>query len=149
MLTQAQVLEAIKNGRKGGCSILDSRDYLRLAEFFPDEDLDTLGFTKAEGVDRYPLPEWTEDNILKHLASDLDFAFEKALNRRGISSSLMYEVIKMWMWVLEDDLQNFEDYPMYGLPLYKAVAVKYDLPNEIGDDEGNEDKYNEDEYNES
>ena len=32
---------------------------------------------------------------------------------------------------------------MYGLPLLKAVAVKYGFKNPIGDDEGTEDKYSE------
>jgi hypothetical protein len=65
------------------------------------------------------------------------------LDKRGISAGLMYEVVKMWMWVLEDDLQNHneEDYAQYGLPLLKAVAVKYEFKNEIGDDYGNEWKY--------
>ena len=33
---------------------------------------------------------------------------------------------------------------MYGLPLFKATAVKYGFVNMIGDDEGNESWYNED-----
>lgn len=80
---------------------------------------------------------------MKALASDLEFAFEKALGQRGISASVMNDVIKMWMWVLDDEeLANCEEYAQYGLPLLKKVAVKYGLPNEIGDDYGNEsDKY--------
>ncbi len=53
----------------------------------------------------------------------------------------MYEVVKMWMYILEDDLQNFEDYAQYGLPLFKAVALKYGFENPIGEDKGDEDKY--------
>jgi hypothetical protein len=72
----------------------------------------------------------------------LAFAFEKALNKRGISAGMMFHVVKMWMWVLDEheDLVNWPDdyYAQYGLPLFKAVALRYDLPNEIGDDEGDE-----------
>jgi len=58
----------------------------------------------------------------------------------------MYEVVKGWLIILEDPLKDFDDYPMYGLPLFKAVAVKYDFFNPIGDDLGSEDYYNEDSY---
>ena len=49
----------------------------------------------------------------------------------------------MWMWILEDDLQYMDSYAMYGLPLFKAVALKYGFKNEIGKDTGKEEKYNE------
>lgn len=85
--------------------------------------------------------EWTEANIVAQMAQDVSFGFEKALNRRGISASLMYSVVKMWLAVLEDELAKSEDYAQYGLPLFKAVAVKYKLDNPIGDDRGDEFKY--------
>ena len=47
------------------------------------------------------------------------------------------------MWVLEDPFQHFDEYAQYGLPLYKAVALKYKLKNPIGKDYGNESKYEE------
>lgn len=78
---------------------------------------------------------------MSRLETDIAFAFEKALDKRGISSSLMYEVIKMWLWVLDDDLQHFDEYSMYGFPLFKSVALKYGFPNPIGDDSGRESKY--------
>ena len=43
--------------------------------------------------------------ILKQLEEDVDFGFEKALNQRGLSAPAMYIVVRMWMWILEDDLQ--------------------------------------------
>ena len=36
-----------------------------------------------------------------------------------------------------------DNYAMYGLPLFKATAVKYGWDNPIGDDTGEEDFYNE------
>lgn len=101
-----------------------------------------IGGFNDRTFDEEPTPlEWTEKNILEQLKSDLEFAFKKALDQRGISAGLMYEVIKMWLWILEDDLQYFIDYAQYGLPLFKAVALKYNFQNEIGDDIGNESKY--------
>jgi hypothetical protein len=138
MLTQQQVLDTIKAGRNSDC--LDGRDYARLTEFFPVSDWETLGFEPKEGIEHTPRP-WTRESVLEQLAKDIDFGFEKALNRRGISSELMYEVVKMWMWVLEDELEKFDQYAQYGLPLFKAVAVKYGFPNVIGDDRGYEGKY--------
>lgn len=140
MLTQDQVLAAIKAGRNSEC--LDGRDYARLCDFFHQDHWETLGFSAEEGSqDHDPIP-WTEENIVSKLRDDVEFGFEKALNKRGISSGFMYSVVKMWLWILEDDLSEFDEYAMYGLPLFKRVAVKYGFPNPIGDDDGSEDKYN-------
>lgn len=141
MLTQEQVLEAVTAGRT--TRTLDRRDYRRLLDFFPPEQWEAFGYTLKEGADASkitPTP-WTEENVKVHLAGDVAFGFEKALGKRGLSAGMMYNVVKMWMWVLEDDLQDMSAYAQYGLPLFKAVAVKYGFPNEIGDDEGNEDDY--------
>jgi hypothetical protein len=139
MLTQEQIIEAIKAGRKSEC--FDGRDFSRLCNFFPVSEWPTLGFAPKDGAELSEPRPWTEEEIKKQLADDLAFAFEKALDKRGISAGVMNDVIKMWMWVLEDDLQHMEEYAQYGLPLLRDVAVKYGLPNEIGDDEGNEYKY--------
>jgi hypothetical protein len=47
----------------------------------------------------------------------------------------------MWNWILDEGLEDFDDYAQYGLPLFKATAVKYGFENPIGDDYGNEYKY--------
>lgn len=139
MKTREQMLDAVKAGKKPGC--IDGRDFARLVAFFPVSEWVHFGFSLTEGAEP-PAPEdLTEGNVLKHLTSDLEFGFEKALNQRGISASLMYEVVKMWLWVLDDPLKDFGEYAQYGLPLFKAVAIKYNLPNPIGDDSGSEEKY--------
>lgn len=142
MLTQEQVLSAIKAGKKS--ETLDGRDYARLCDFFPESDWEALGFTRKDGVDSQPPVAWSDENIRKQLASDVAFGFEKALNKRGISASFMYAVVQMWMWVFEDDLQHHSDYAQYGLPLFKAVAIKYGLPNPIGDKCGDEPEFESD-----
>lgn len=142
MKSQKQILDIIEKGRESQC--LDGRDYNRLSNYFPVSEWKLFGFEPTEeGKEKFKPKEWTEENILEDLKSDLEFAFEKALNCRGISSGLMFETIKMWMWILDDELENFDEYAMYGLPLYKAVALKYGFDNPIGDDNGNEDKYDE------
>lgn len=128
MLTREQVLEQVKAGRKSQC--LDGRDFGRLTDFFPPADWEVFGFGVEEGADLSEIKhkEWTRENVLAQLTLDVAFGFEKAHGQRGISSSFMAEVVKMWMWVLEDDVLKDVDYPEYGLPMFEAVAIKYGLP---------------------
>lgn len=132
MITKEQALEGVRKGRpyeRDSCEMVDCRDYYRLIDFFPAEEWHHFGFELSnDAPPQIPL-DWTEEIILAHLKSDLDFAFEKSIHHRGISSSLMYNVIKMWLWVLEDDLVNYKRYAPYGMPLYEAVAEKYNFPN--------------------
>jgi hypothetical protein len=111
--------------------------------FFPVSDWKTFGFELTDSKDEPKVEDWTEENIIFHLKGDVDFGFEKALDKRGISSSFMNEVVKMWLWILEDPLAECENYDLYGLPLLKATALKYGFENPIGDDTGSEDKYDE------
>ena len=120
---------------------LDGRDLNRLAQLIPKERLSEIGMSlKDESVEWNP-KEFTRENVLEQLKSDVEFGFEKALDKRGISSGLRYEVVSMWNWVLEEGLEDFDDYAQYGLPLFKATAVKYGFDNPIGEDDGDEYKY--------
>lgn len=130
MKTQDQILEAIRNGKSS--EAIDGRDFARLADFFPTRDWHLFGFSlKADAIAPEP-KEWTHENVLAQLQKDLAFAFEKALDERGISASCMYQVVKMWMWVLDDPLQYHSDYAPYGLPLLRAVAASHNLPDPSG-----------------
>lgn len=121
---------------------LDGRDLSRLLEFIPEDKLPAMGITlKDEYVGKHVAKPLTKENVLLQLSSDVAFGFEKALNHRGISSSLMYEVVGMWNWILEEGLEDFDSYAQYGLPLFKATAEKYGFPNPIGMDTGSESKY--------
>ena len=59
------------------------------------------------------------------------------------SASLMFECVMMWNYILEEGLEGWgeDDYAFYGLPLFKATAVKYGWDNPIGEDSGRERKY--------
>ena len=141
---------------KSNC--LDGRDLYRLWKFIPWDVVKNYPDFLNNVADEYRTEEkwmtevyqapYTRENILTQLSLDVEFGFEKALNRRGISASLTFDVVRMWNWVLNEDeeLANWpsERYAMYGLPLFKATAVKYGFVNMIGDDEGNESWYNED-----
>ena len=125
-------------------SAIDGRDINRLIEFVQESDLPRLGVElKPEWVGKHRAKPFNREHILAQLERDLAFAFEKALNKRGISATCMWTVVSMWNWILEDGLEDFpdSDYAQYGLPLLKATALKYGFENPIGDDTGSEDRY--------
>lgn len=135
-----KTLEQIATGYKS--ETIDGRDLNRLAQFIPEDMLPQFGLQlKEEFIGKHETIEFTRANILKQLADDVAFGFEKALNQRGISSSMMYTVVSMWNWILEEGLEDFDDYAQYGLPLFKATAIMYGFDNPIGDDDGDEQRY--------
>ncbi len=144
MKTLAQIAESYES------QTLDGRDIYRLAQFIPFSELPKFGLSPKEGVTEEEwnstVKEYNRENILAQLEEDVAFGFEKALNRRGISCSLMANVVMMWNWVLEEGLEDFDYFPLYGLPIFKATAVKYGFPNPIGNDSGSEDYYNEEDF---
>lgn len=83
---------------------------------------------------------YTKGNIIYFLEKNIKVAFTSALyDRKMAAEKFHWNLIKMWLWVLEDPL--VDDYDHYGLPLFKAVAVKYGFDNPIGNDSGDEAKY--------
>lgn len=147
-----RALHDILANYKSNC--LDGRDMNRLYSFidwntlqqYPElkEGIKAEYLNEEKWMSEVYEQEFTRENILKQLERDVAFGFRKALDQRGISASLMYEVVKMWCWVLDDneELYNWNTYAYYGLPLFKATAVYYRFPNEIGDDNGDEEWYN-------
>lgn len=135
-----KTLQEIKENYKS--NTIDGRDLTRLAQFIPENELKDFGLTiNPEYVGKHEAIEFTKENVLKQLEQDVEFGFSKGLGGRGISASLMYEVVQMWNWILEDGLEDFDQYAYYGLPLFKATAVKYGFENPIGDDAGDEERY--------
>lgn len=122
---------------------IDDRFGRRFSGFLTQEQAAKIGFVPKEGHE-WPAPKaWTKENVLAQLKADVEFGFEKALNQRGISSGLMFDVVLKWNRVLEDGLENYDEncYAQYGLPLFKATAEKYGFENPIGDDTGSETIY--------
>ncbi len=108
---------------------IDGRDIARLVQFVPEERFHEMGLElKEEHKGTHQHTPFTRENILKQLEKDIAFGFEKAHNERGISSSLMFEVVKMWNWILEEGLEDFDNYYAYGIPLFNATAQKYGFP---------------------
>jgi len=133
MKTKEQVLSLYKQ------QTLDRRDIFNLAQYLTEDEFITFGLELKEKKGQHVPKTWTRENILDDLKQDVDFGFEKALNQRGLSSSFQYTVVKMWNWILEEGLENFNGgYAQYGLPLFKAAAIKYGFDNPIGSDTGTE-----------
>jgi len=136
-----KTLDQIKKNYKS--NTLDGRDLSRLAQFIPEDQLKDFGLElEPEYVGQHNHIPFTKENVLAQLEKDVEFGFSKALNQRGISSAIMAEVVMMWNWILEEGLEDFDNYPMYGLPIFKATAIKYGFENPIGEDHGSEEKYN-------
>ena len=121
---------------------IDGRDLSRLAQFIPFDSLHKFGIKPNEDITPEKWNEnvkpFTRENVLEQLKKDVSFGFQKALDRRGISASLMYECVTMWNKILKEGLEDFDSYIWYGLPLFKATAVKYGFDNLIGDMNGDE-----------
>lgn len=123
-----KTLDQIKDYPGGAsCNMIDGRDKARLLDFLALEDWGKWGYALKDGAEHTPEP-FTEENVKRHLAVDLAFAFQKCNDERGISTGLMFEVIKMWMWVLDDELSEGTEYSGYGRSFYNSVAEKYNLP---------------------
>ena len=125
---------------------LDDRFGRRFADFLTKDEAFRLGIFTDEAIaawDDTKVTPWTEENVIEQLRHDVAFGFEKALDRRGISASLMFATVQSWNKVLENELADWGDgsYAQYGLPLFKATAVLYGFDNPIGDDYGDEDCY--------
>ena len=135
-----KTLEQIKNQYKS--QTLDGRDLYRLARFIPEDQLGDYGLKLKEGAQHQHIP-YTRENVLEQLEKDVSFGFEKALDQRGISASIMFDVVYMWNWILEEGLEEWdtEQYAQYGLPLFKATAVKYGFEDQIAGYEGDESRF--------
>jgi hypothetical protein len=134
-----KTLDEIKGYRT---QTLDGRDITRLMAFIPEDQLADFGLElKDEFKGTHEAIPFTRENVLAQLEKDVAFGFYKALNHRGLSSGMMHDVVCMWNAILEEGLEDYDEYAQYGLPTFKATAVKYGFKNPIGDDTGAEEKY--------
>ncbi len=107
-------------------TFLDRRFTKRFLDFLPWEEWEKFNFSPSDYFNKeaYVPKEWTEENVLDQLKSDVKFAIEKAEYHRGISAELMYYVIQAWCSILENGLED-TPYGWYGDKLIKAVDELY------------------------
>ena len=106
---------------------LDDRFGIRFCDFLTEEQGKTIGYVTSEGNEWGTVKEWTKENVIEQLKEDVKFGLEKAEAERGISASLMHEVVKSWLKVLEDNelVAEFDYYEDYGKENFKKVIEKY------------------------
>lgn len=104
---------------------LDDRFGRRLCAFLDEDQMHQIGFKYSDGATMPEKLEWTEENVLKQLKEDVEFGWEKACNGRGISSSLMVDVIQKWCNVLENGLKYDPSYTDYGKEFIHSVDSLY------------------------
>ena len=104
---------------------IDGRDALRFAAFLPFSRLGEVGaVTEIAEEDWQALP-WTEEEILRQLKADVEFGYEKGMDRRAISASCMFCVVEMWCELLENGIKLDREIPDYGVSSFLRVANHY------------------------
>lgn len=101
----------------------DDRFGRRLTQFLSIEDLEKIGYSTSD-TNHSPIP-WTEENVLAQLKEDIEFAWEKACNKRNLSACLMVSVIQRWCDALENKLEYDPDYTDYGKSFIHEVDQYY------------------------
>lgn len=105
-------------------NFLDRRFTKRFIDFLPTSEWEKFGF-RYTGEDEYMPKEWTEENIITQLKEDVQFGYEKAINKRGISSELMAMVVNAWCKVLQNGLNLNGNDGWYHMKQFTTVAEHY------------------------
>lgn len=69
--------------------------------------------------------ERDRESILKRMLDYMPFAWNKAINCRGISAGRSMEHYLEWIWLLGDDPGFLEEYEFYGKDNLVKVCEKY------------------------
>ena len=123
-------------------NLFDRRFTARLLSFIDESEWKKFGFQLKEGAKAKKPKDWTEENVLSQLKTDVAFGIEKAEGHRGISSGLMANVCLSWLDVLEDKDIDRNTYGYYGSELFKAIDKKYGF-GLVGEDTFSGDFYEE------
>lgn len=67
--------------------------------------------------------------------------FEAALEKRAIAAADAANKIRQKLQLIGDDLSSFTGHHHFSLPFFKAVALRYNAINLIGDNRGDEQIY--------
>lgn len=120
-----KTIEEILSNYEDYKTIIEDRFGRRLCEFLTQEQAKSIGFALSNENEEWgEVKDFTEDNVIEQLKLDVEFGYEKAMNERGISANLMYDVVEAWLKVLEDK-RDYPDYYNYGREFFKKVANNY------------------------
>ena len=120
-----KTIEEILSNYEDYKTTIEDRFGRRLCSFLTQEQAKSIGFALSNENEEWgEIKDFTEDNVIEILKSDVKFGYEKATWERGISANLMYEVVKAWLKVLEDK-REYPEYYGYGKSFFKKVANNY------------------------
>ena len=117
--------QVLNNYKEFSNSLVGDRFGRRFVEFLTEEQAASIGWYVKDGYNWPERKEWTEENVLEQLKLDVEFGWENACNEHWNSAGLMYDVCQAWCKVLENGLEDFDEYGWYGKPFFKAIAHKY------------------------
>jgi len=72
----------------------------------------------------------TEELVLDAMKDYLPFAWEKALNHRGLSASRSVQKFRAWLWLLGDEemeafARDDANYAQYGVPILHKISTHF------------------------
>lgn len=122
-------------------------EFIKADDFFGFETSDLIDFLDYEHAKPYIKPEVTKEQWEKrdhktpeeHIKSYMNFAWDKANNKRGLSAGRSVSHYRSWTWLAcNDELLNFinsdNNYAPYGKPILAKICEYYKLPNEDNGD---------------
>lgn len=71
----------------------------------------------------------TNEAVLTEMKEYMEFAWDKALNHRGLSANRSIDKMRAWCWLLGDEEKiDWEKYAQYGAPILKQICELYGFP---------------------
>jgi hypothetical protein len=79
----------------------------------------------------YNILKFNRKNVVTALKNHVEHGFKRALAHKAIGAEMMFKSVRTLNWVLEEGLENFNEFDPFGLPLFKATAQKYGFADPI------------------
>ena len=126
--------------------ILARINQLKDTDFFGHQISDLVDFLEYENAKPFLKPDTTKeqwdatssdrDTILKRMEEYMDFAWEKANDRRGLSAGRSMDHYSAWVWMLgdQDKFGDLGDYEYYGKDNLKKICDTYGWDSSKWDD---------------
>jgi hypothetical protein len=89
---------------------------------------DAKQFLKPETTEKQWIPQKKDrESILLEMLKYMDFAWEKAINCRGLSAGRTMDHYTAWVWMLKDEeeIGNLQLYEFYGKDNLVKICKKY------------------------
>ncbi len=126
--TQDEILNQYHARKDGDVLGFEVQEYLFHLDYDHVKEFLKEGVTEKE----WGLQPCTRDAVLAKMKDYMEFAWDKANNRRGISANRSVMHYIAWIWLAGDDEffkeinSDFEnDYHFYGKPILEKICKKY------------------------